>query len=100
MTESSQPADLGVPTIRPGRPEPKNPRRMTLIHALLFALAIVVAIVTSKLGWAQWNFFELGIMTALAVVSELIAVELPSGLLTIACSFLALVLAAVLLGGA
>jgi diguanylate cyclase (GGDEF)-like protein len=100
MTETTEAADFGVPTIKPGRPEPKNPQLVMWVHSLLFALAVVVAVVTSLLGWAHWNIPYLAILTTLAVVSELIAVELPSGLLTIACSFLAMTLAAVLMGGA
>jgi len=48
----------------------------------------------------SWMIAVLGILTALAVLSEMTSTLLPSGLMNISGSFLAIALAAVLLGGA
>jgi diguanylate cyclase (GGDEF)-like protein len=100
MTEILPSADLGIPQTKSGRPEPDHPRFVAGVHVVLFLSAVVVAVITARLGWANWNIPDLAICTALAVISEFIAVELPSGLLNISCSFLGITLAAVLLGGA
>jgi diguanylate cyclase (GGDEF)-like protein len=100
MTEITQPADLGITPTKAGRPEPDHPRLVAGVHAALFVAAVAIAIVTARLGWARWSIPDLAITTALAVISELIAIELPSGLLNIACSFVGITLAAVVMGGA
>jgi diguanylate cyclase (GGDEF)-like protein len=96
MTESTQIADLGV-RHKPARPALAKPRLVAFIHGVLIAGAIALAVVAR--GTAQWGWVDLGILSGLAVISDLTAVVLPSGMMNVSGSFLGITLAAVLLGG-
>jgi diguanylate cyclase len=106
MTESTPAADVGVPSTKPTRPELARPGIVTAAHSLLLAGAVGLAVwaVTDHTAnsphTTNWMIAVLGILTALALLSELTSTLLPSGLMNISGSFLAIALAAVLLGGA
>src|ERR1700722_10832349 len=103
MTKPSQAVEADA---RPSR-APRVPGRRVAAFQLL-ALAVVVAVavlislnlipVHALKHAANWKLPILGILTGLAVLSELTSTQLPSGL-NISGSFLAITVAAVLLGG-
>jgi diguanylate cyclase (GGDEF)-like protein len=97
MTESTQTADLGVRQ-KPPRPELANPRVVAFAHIALILGAVALALVTEHT--AHWLWIDLAILSGLAVISDLTAVALPSGMMNVSGSFLGITLAAVLLGGA
>ena len=79
-------------------PEPRQPGRgLVVAHAVAFAGAIVVALLSS--GRDQWNLPLLAGITVFAIVSDLTHVEVGSSRLKVSGSFLGIVLAAVLMGG-
>ena len=71
---------------------------VAVVHVLALAGAGIVVVLTAHS--ARWNPWWLGIIAALTISSGLILIKLASGGLRISASFLGLVLAAVLLGGA
>ena len=97
MTESTQTADLGVRQ-KPPRPDLARPRVVAGTHLVLILGAIALAVLTAHT--ADWILIDLGILSALAVISDVTAVALPSGMMNVSGSFLGITLAAVLLGGA
>jgi diguanylate cyclase (GGDEF)-like protein len=99
MTETDTIADPGAPPGAPVRREPVHPRAVATVHCVLFAAAVVVAVLTANT--TNWNLAELLILIALAVTSELTATLLPSGksVMYISGSGLGITLAAVVLGG-
>ena len=79
-------------------PEPRQPGRgLVVAHAVAFAGAIVVALLSS--GLDEWNLPLLAGITVFAIVSDLTHVEVGSSHLKVSGSFLGIVLAAVLMGG-
>jgi diguanylate cyclase (GGDEF)-like protein len=97
MTDTTPTADLGASPGSRVRSEPGRPRTVAAVQGLLFAAAVALAVLTAHTD--NWNIAELLILIALAVTSELTATLLPSGSTVIAGSFLAIILAAVVLGG-
>ncbi len=72
-------------------------RAVTLFHGTALAVAVAVAVVTSSLS--EWRVVPLILITASSGLSGLTYVETGSTKLKVSGSFLAVVLAAVLLGG-
>jgi diguanylate cyclase (GGDEF)-like protein len=98
MTEITPAAELGHQPDTPDRPEPVHRRLGIAVHASLLLGAAAVGILTAHT--ADWQMVEFLILIGLAALSELTAAALPSGQLNISGSFLGIMLAAVLLGGA
>ena len=73
-------------------------RGVALVH--LIALAAAAAAVAMTADLARWHLGELAVIAALTIGSELTSRESGSAMLRVSGSFLGLVLAAVLLGGA
>lgn len=98
MTESDQPAELGTHATGAAPTRRFSRNTVAVAHALLLTGVVLAAWIT----WSsdKWNLWELAILGAMAVLSELTATLLPSGLMNISGSFLAIALTAVLLGGA
>lgn len=84
-------------SIEPITPPAAPGWRLVAFELMIFAGAVTLTIAT--LGDARWRPAPLIIITGLASVSELLYVELGSARVRISGSFLALILAAVLLGG-
>jgi diguanylate cyclase (GGDEF)-like protein len=100
MTERTHIADLGIQSVPLEQP-PRTPTRPIVVGQLLL-LSIAVGLSVVFAHTAQWNgaaILSLVVLSALAVISELTATLLPSGAANISGSFLAIMLAAVLLGG-
>jgi diguanylate cyclase (GGDEF)-like protein len=98
MTDTALIADVGATPGSRARREPAHARTVTVIHGLLFAAAVAVAVLTAHTN--RWDIRELLILIAFAVTSELTATLLPSGFTNVSGSFLGITLAAVVLGGA
>jgi diguanylate cyclase (GGDEF)-like protein len=97
MTDTALIADAGASSVTPLRRDPVHPRRVAIVHGLLFAAAVAVAVLTANT--TNWELAELLILIALAVTSELTATVMPSGVMNVSGSFLGITLAAVVLGG-
>jgi diguanylate cyclase (GGDEF)-like protein len=97
MTENDQPTELVIRRRRSVRPELVHGRTLLIAHAVLFAGAIAVSVLTAHT--ASWKLPDLATLIVLAVISDVTAAPLPSGLMVISGSFLGITLAAVLLGG-
>ena len=96
MTES--PPSQGTKSPEAARVELVSPRALVAADTLLLVAAVVVAVLT--VGTAQWSWY-LPILAVLAVLSDITSVELSqSGRINVSGSFIAITLAAVLLGGA
>ncbi len=89
---------IGAAPAASTRRQAVSPRAVAMIHRLLFAGAVAVAALTAHTN--NWNIWELLTLIALAVTSELTATALPSGATNISGSFMGIILAAVVLGGA
>ncbi len=70
---------------------------MACAHGLVFAAAVATALATAST--TTWNLWQLTILAAFAVGSELTATLLSSGRMNVSGSFLGITLAAVTLGG-
>jgi putative nucleotidyltransferase with HDIG domain len=79
-----------------------RPTRLALaLNAALFAGSICIAAVTATAGdAANWNLGVLGLLLAFAIASDLTAASIRSSNLKVSGSFLAIVIAVVLLGPA
>jgi diguanylate cyclase (GGDEF)-like protein len=97
MSALPQQTDGGIRNDRPARPAITKPLTASAVHLTLFAGALVVCVLTAHT--AHWELVNLGILVTLAATSEWTAAPLPSGFVSISGSFLAIMLAAVLLGG-
>jgi diguanylate cyclase (GGDEF)-like protein len=98
MTDPALIADPGAPPGAPVRAVSGQHRVAMAVHMLLIAAAIAVAVLTGHTN--DWDIEDLLILIALAVTSELTSTLLPSGATRISGSFLGIILAAVVLGGA
>src|SRR5437764_4080282 len=79
-------------------PTRKSGGQLVLVHGFALAAAGFVALITA--GEARWNLGALAVIATLTVLSDLTSIETGSRRLKISASFLGLILAAVLLGGA
>jgi diguanylate cyclase (GGDEF)-like protein len=79
-------------------PTRKSGGQLALVHGLALAAAALAAVLTA--GEARWNAGALAVIATLTVLSDLTSIETGSQRLKISASFLGLILAAVLLGGA
>src|SRR3954447_18161382 len=68
------------------------------LNAAILAVAVVVSVLTSPA--ANWDLPTLGLLLVFAVASDLMAASIRSSKLKVSGSFLAIVVAMVLLGGA
>jgi diguanylate cyclase len=98
MTDIPSPTELGARTEDPVRPDRARSRSFMVGQALLFLAAVGLALRTGRSDHWQWGY--LGILVLLAAVSDLTSTSLASGLMDASGSFLSIMLAAVLLGGA
>ncbi|MDQ6732228.1 MAG: diguanylate cyclase, partial [Actinomycetota bacterium] len=86
-------AELNEPTHSPVAPG------WRVIGLELLLIGGVVAAVVATRSAARWSLAPLVVISTLAVVSDLLYVDVPSAKVRISGSFLALILAAVMLGG-
>ncbi len=93
MTETPQ------PEVAPATRETDNPRVLFAVQMVLLAATVALCLLTAGAPFTQWKLAALGLLTLLSVLSELTSAKLPSGVVDISGSFLAIMLAAVLLGG-
>jgi diguanylate cyclase (GGDEF)-like protein len=68
------------------------------LHGVILGVAAIVVLVAA--GSAKWDLKLLGVVAALTIASDLTFVDLGSAKMKVSGSFLGLILAAVLLGGA
>src|SRR5204862_6596876 len=84
---------------RAGLPPMKRPSKPVLaLNAAILTTAVVVSALTSP--DANWDLPTLAVLLTLAVASDLMAASIRSSKLKVSGSFLAIVVAMVLLGGA
>ncbi len=95
MTEITTPNGLGPPGSPLERPSRPHSRLVAAIQISAFSAGVGVVVLAAHT--AEWHLTDLGILAALAVISEITATL--SGKLAISGSFLAIMLAGVLLGG-
>jgi diguanylate cyclase (GGDEF)-like protein len=77
---------------------PTPSTRLLAVEFLVLAGAIFVAVITG--GSDSWKLPELGVLVLFAVISDLSTFEIPSAKVLVSGGFLAVILTAVLLGGA
>jgi diguanylate cyclase (GGDEF)-like protein len=77
---------------------PTPSTRLLAVEFLVLAGAIFVAVITG--GSDSWKLPELGVLVLFAVISDLSTFEIPSAKVLFSGGFLAVILTAVLLGGA
>jgi diguanylate cyclase (GGDEF)-like protein len=100
MTQSAQLTDVGPQAEREARRTPRRLRGVAVVQVAMFAGAVAVAVVFGYTGrWGPPQLVELGILVALAAISDVTSTQLSSGVMAISGSFLSITLAAVLLGG-
>ncbi len=87
----------GGPTAAPKRHTRVESRAVAVTQYGALVVALLVLLGTAQLD--NWQLVELGVLAAFAAASDLMAVDSGSTRMSISGSFLAIVLAAVLLGG-
>ena len=92
--EETDPVAPPVSAEVPGRPS----RTAIAVQAVL--LAATLAAIGLAAGHAQWDIGPLLLLTACAVIGDLVGVEIPSTQLTLSGNLMAVVVAAVVLGAA
>src|SRR5271170_5833338 len=101
MTEPSAIAPVGMPRDSSMGSQAIRIKVGAVVHAVLLVAVVGVAVLTShRSQWDGSSLAMLGLIIALSATSELTGVDLPSGNLRISASFLGMMLAAVLIGGA
>jgi len=70
-----------------------------VIYAQFAALAAAAAVITLSDSWSNWDLALLGTLTAISVISDLIAVRTRVHQVVVSASFLTIVICAVFLGG-
>src|SRR5436190_23260369 len=91
----------GTPPIKEGArlPQMRRPSSTAIaLNAALFGSAVLGAVVTSP--DANWDLRTLGLLLTFAIASDLMAASIRSAKMKVSGSFLAIVVAMVLLGGA
>ena len=71
----------------------------TVVYAQIAALATAVALALVGEPWANWDMPLLATLLAIAIVSDLIRIDLPVHRIGVSASFLTIVIACVFLGG-
>jgi len=80
-------------------PETQRPTRLALgIELAALVAAIVVAVLSD--GWSDWDLPLFATLTALSIISDLIAIETRVSRVSVSASLVTIVIGAVLLGGA
>ena len=80
-------------------PETQRPTRLAIgIEQAALVAAFVVAVLSD--GWSDWDLPLLATLTALSIISDLIAIETRVSRVSVSASLMTIVIGAVLLGGA